>query len=174
MTAGVAFEDRIRDVADFPRPGITFKDITPLLADPVVFAAVVASLAGPFMGRVDKVVGIEARGFMVATPVAQLLGTGFVPVRKPGKLPGPVQSESYELEYGSDALEIHSDALVGGERVLVVDDVIATGGTAVATARLVESLGAKVVGLGFVIELEFLDGRRQLEGYEVLSLVTYA
>jgi adenine phosphoribosyltransferase len=165
----------IRDVPDFPKPGITFKDITPLLADPVAFAEVVDRLAEPFVGRgVTKVVGIEARGFVVAAPVAHRLGAGFVPVRKPGKLPWETASEAYELEYGTDELEVHLDAIAPGEKVLVVDDVIATGGTALAAARLVEGLGGEVVGLAFLIELAFLGGADRLGELPHVSLVTYA
>jgi len=174
MSDAGRLEDHIRDVADFPRPGIGFKDITPLLADVDAFRTVVDAIAGHFAGhRVDAVVGVEARGFIMAAPVAYRYGAGFVPVRKAGKLPWETESEEYELEYGTDRLEIHRDALRPGDRVLVVDDVIATGGTAAATIRLVERLGATVVGLGFVIELAFLHGRAKLEGYEAMSLITY-
>jgi len=171
----VDLEAFIRDVPDFPSPGVAFKDITPLLGDPVAFATTIDRLAEPFVGRgITKVVGIEARGFVVAAPVAHRLGAGFVPARKPGKLPWGTESESYELEYGTDALEIHVDAIDAGEKVLVVDDVIATGGTAAATVRLVESLGGVVEGLAFVIELAFLDGAAQLGGRERVALVTYS
>jgi adenine phosphoribosyltransferase len=164
----------IRDVPDFPSAGILFKDITPLLGDPAAFATVVDRLAEHFVGRhVDKVVGIESRGFIVAAPVAERLGAGFVPVRKPGKLPWETEAEDYELEYGTDRLEVHRDAIVPGERVAIVDDVIATGGTAAATARLVERLGGEVVGLGFVIELAFLNGVAALDGRAHVSLLTY-
>ena len=153
---------------------MVFKDITPLLADPGAFAAAVEALAEPFADRgIAKVVGIEARGFLIGAPVALRLGAGFVPVRKPGKLPGPTRAEEYELEYGTDALEIHTDAIGAGERVLVVDDVIATGGTAAATIRLVEALGGTVVGLGVVIELAFLDGRAAVPGHELVSLLSF-
>jgi adenine phosphoribosyltransferase len=165
----------IRDVPDFPKPGITFKDITPLLADPEAFAEVVDRLAEPFVGRgITKVVGIEARGFVVAAPVAHRLGAGFVPVRKPGKLPWETASEAYELEYGTDELEVHLDAIAPGEKVLVVDDVIATGGTALAAARLVEGLGGQVVGLAFLLELAFLGGADRLGELPHVSLLTYA
>jgi adenine phosphoribosyltransferase len=164
----------IRDVPDFPSPGVLFKDITPLLGDPAAFATVVDRLAEHFVGRhVDKVVGIESRGFIVAAPVAERLGAGFVPVRKPGKLPWETEAEDYELEYGSDRLEVHRDAIAPGERVAIVDDVIATGGTAAATARLVERLGGEVIGLGFVIELAFLHGAASLDGRDHMSLLTY-
>ena len=167
--------ERIRDVPDFPKPGVVYKDITPLLADPKGLEHCVAALAEPFAARgVDKVVGIEARGFILAAPVAMRLGAGFVPVRKAGKLPWEVLVDTYELEYGTDTLEIHRDALNAGERVLVIDDVLATGGTASAGVRLVEALGATTVGFGCVIELAFLAGRAKLEGVDVISLITYS
>ncbi|MGI9033344.1 MAG: adenine phosphoribosyltransferase [Acidimicrobiales bacterium] len=166
--------DHVRDIPDFPRPGIVFRDITPLLADPAAFAmAIDAMVAGVGDRRVDKVVGIEARGFIVAAPVAYRLGAGFVPVRKRAKLPGLVEGEDYALEYGTDRLEIHADAVTAGEAVLVVDDVLATGGTAEATVALVERLGATVMRMAFVIELDFLGGRRRLEGYDTTSLLHY-
>lgn len=169
-----SLEALIRDVPDWPQPGIVFKDITPLLGDPAAFAATVDRLAEPFMGRgITKVVGIEARGFVVAAPVAQRLAAGFVPIRKPGKLPRETVSEEYVLEYGTDALEIHRDALAPGEQVLVIDDVIATGGTAAAAVRLVEALGGEVAGVGFVIELAFLGGAERLADHEPFALVTY-
>ncbi|MFL5799156.1 MAG: adenine phosphoribosyltransferase [Actinomycetota bacterium] len=165
---------RIRDVPDFPHPGIVFKDITPLLADPIAFSTVIDLIVVHFgRGSVDKVVGIEARGFILASPVAYHFGAGFVPVRKAGKLPWETRSAEYELEYGSETLEIHTDAFLPGERVLIVDDVLATGGTAQATARLVEGAGAKVIGIAFLIELGFLKGREKVQGYESLSLITY-
>jgi adenine phosphoribosyltransferase len=165
---------RIRDIPDFPRPGVGFKDITPLLAHADSFRLAVDSLADHFAGAgVDQVLGIEARGFILAAPVAHRLGAGFVPVRKAGKLPWDVEKEEYVLEYGTDLLEIHKDAVGPGQRALIIDDVMATGGTAVATIRLVERLGADVVGLGFVIELAFLGGRAKLGDHEALSLVTY-
>jgi adenine phosphoribosyltransferase len=164
----------IRDIPDFPKPGIVFKDITPLLNDVAAFRTTVDAIAGSFADhRVDRVLGVEARGFIVAAPVAYQLEAGFVPVRKAGKLPWEIEKQEYELEYGTDLLEIHRDAVQPGESVLVVDDVLATGGTAAATARLVEKLGGRVVGMGFVIELEFLAGRSRLDGYELVSLVTY-
>ena len=167
-------KDLIRDIPDFPKAGVVFKDITPLLADPEGFALVIDSISEHFVGRgIRKVVGIEARGFIVAAPVAYRLGAGFVPVRKVGKLPWDVEAEAYELEYGTGLLELHSDAVDIGEQVLVVDDVLATGGTAAATVRLVERLGAKVAGLGFVIELGFLNGRAQLAGRDMVSLLHY-
>ncbi len=165
---------RIRDIPDFPKPGIIFKDITPLLADEVAFSTVIDEIVVSFgRGTIDKVVGIEARGFIVASPVAYHFGAGFVPVRKRGKLPWETVGETYELEYGEETLEIHRDAIVPGERVAIVDDVLATGGTASATAKLVEQLGGKVQGIAFLIELGFLNGRERLSDYQILSLVTY-
>ncbi|MCI3948656.1 MAG: apt [Acidimicrobiales bacterium] len=164
----------VRDIPDFPRPGITFKDITPLLADAGAFRAAVDGIAGRFDGAsVDRVLGVEARGFILAAPIAYRFAAGFTPVRKAGKLPWQVEAEEYALEYGTDLLEIHRDAVAPGERVLVVDDVLATGGTAAATVRLVERLGGEVVGLGFALELAFLDGRSRLPGRDVQSLVSY-
>jgi adenine phosphoribosyltransferase len=166
--------DLIRDVPDFPRPGVGFKDITPLLADPAAFAATVEAMTAPFHGQtVTKVVGIEARGFIIAAPVALALGAGFVPVRKKGKLPWKVHAEDYELEYGRDTLEIHIDALGPGDRVLIVDDVLATGGTAGAVARMVDHMGAIAVGYSFIIELSFLGGCARLGELPMFSLVTY-
>ena len=165
---------RIRDVPDFTSAGIVFRDITPLLGDAEALRFTIDSLADVFAGRhVDKVVGIEARGFILAAPVAYRLGAGFVPVRKPGKLPWRTEAQQYALEYGVDALEVHADGVQAGDEVVVVDDVIATGGTAEATVRLVERLGGTVAGLGFAVELTFLAGREKLEGYDVVSLVTY-
>jgi adenine phosphoribosyltransferase len=164
----------VRDVPDFPKPGIVFKDITPLLADEVAFSSVIDETVVHFgRGNIDKVVGIEARGFILASPVAYHFGAGFVPVRKAGKLPWKVEAEEYQLEYGSAALELHDDAIAPGERVLIVDDVLATGGTARAAARLVERLGGKVVGIATLIELSFLEGRKAIEGYEFFSLIRY-
>ncbi len=165
---------RVRDIPDFPKPGIVFKDITPLLADEVAFSSVIDEIVVAFgRGAVDKVVGIEARGFIVASPVAYHFGAGFVPVRKRGKLPFSTHAVTYELEYGEETLEIHRDAISPGERVAIVDDVLATGGTAAATADLVQTLGGTIVGMAFVIELGFLEGRKRLTDYEVLSLVRY-
>jgi adenine phosphoribosyltransferase len=165
---------RIRDIPDFPKPGIVFKDITPLLGDEVAFSSVIDEIVVSFgRGTIDKVVGIEARGFIVASPVAYHFGAGFVPVRKSGKLPWETVGETYELEYGEETLEIHADAIAPGERVAIVDDVLATGGTAAATAALVEKLGGVVQGMAFLIELGFLNGRDRLAGYEILSLLTY-
>ncbi|HMC52218.1 MAG TPA: adenine phosphoribosyltransferase [Acidimicrobiales bacterium] len=167
-------KEHIRDIPDFPKPGVTFKDITPLLADPKAFRGAVDALCDAFAGlRVDKVLGIEARGFIIAAPVAYRLGSGFVPVRKAGKLPWQVEKQEYALEYGTDLLEIHRDAVSAGESALIIDDVMATGGTAAAAVRLVESLGATVAGLGFVLELGFLNGRERLGGREPVALVRY-
>jgi adenine phosphoribosyltransferase len=164
----------VRDIPDFPKPGVVFKDITPLLADAAAFKAMVDRLADPFVASgVDVVLGIEARGFIVAAPVAYRFGAGFVPVRKAGKLPWKIEREEYELEYGTDLLEIHRDAVHPGQKVLVVDDVMATGGTAAATARLVEKLGGEIVGFAFIIELAFLDGRSRIADHDVVSLITY-
>jgi adenine phosphoribosyltransferase len=164
----------VRDVSDFPQPGIVFKDITPLLADEIAFSSVIDLIVVHFgRGNVDKVVGIEARGFILASPVAYHFGAGFVPVRKKDKLPWQTESEEYELEYGTATLEVHRDGVDPGERVLIVDDVLATGGTARATARLVERIGGKVVGIAFLIELGFLKGREQLDGYDLFTLISY-
>jgi adenine phosphoribosyltransferase len=167
-------KDCIRDIPDFPRPGVSFKDITPLLADPKAFAGTVEAMTEPFLERaVDKVIGIEARGFIIAAPVALALGAGFVPVRKKGKLPWRVHAESYDLEYGQDTLELHVDAIGPGDRVLIVDDVLATGGTAGAVAKMVDHMGAQPVGYSFIIELAFLGGRGRIGDLEAFSLVTY-
>jgi adenine phosphoribosyltransferase len=164
----------VRDVPDFPQEGIVFKDITPLLADEIAFSTVIDLIVVHFgRGNVDKVVGIEARGFIIASPVAYHFGAGFVPVRKKDKLPWNTEAAEYALEYGTAVLEIHRDAVAPGERVLVVDDVLATGGTARATADLVERIGGKVVGITCLIELEFLNGRSQLDGYDLFTLLTY-
>jgi adenine phosphoribosyltransferase len=168
------FERLIRDVPDFPKPGIVFKDIMPLLADGTAFAAIIDSLANWGADRSpDLVLGAEARGFIIGAPLAQALGVGFVAARKPGKLPYTTISAKYALEYGFDSLEVHVDAIERDQRVLIVDDLLATGGTSKAKIELVERLGGTVVGLGFAIELEFLNGREALDGYDVLSLVTY-
>jgi adenine phosphoribosyltransferase len=164
----------IRDVPDFPQPGVVFKDITPLLADDVAFSSVIDLIVVNYgRGNVDKVVGIEARGFIVASPVAYHFGAGFVPVRKAGKLPWRTDRQEYELEYGTATVEVHTDAIAPGERVLIVDDVLATGGTARATATLIERLGGKVMGIATLIELGFLNGRDQLPGYDLFSLITF-
>lgn len=163
----------IRDIPDFPKKGIVFKDITPLLADKQAFKYAIDSLAELVTSQVDLVLGAEARGFIIGGALAYRLGAGFIPARKPGKLPYQVTSALYELEYGQDALEIHEDSITPGEKVLIVDDVLATGGTARAKADLVEKLGGKVVSLAFLIELSFLQGRKKLKDYNVQSLITY-
>jgi len=164
----------IREVPDFPKPGINFYDITTLLKDANGFRRTVDALLEKIRGeKIDTVIGIESRGFIFASPIAYHLGVGFVPVRKPKKLPAEKVSVSYELEYGQDSLEMHKDAVGQGHKVLIVDDLIATGGTAKAVVDLVESLGGQIVGLAFVIELKFLNGREKLKGYNVFSLITY-
>jgi adenine phosphoribosyltransferase len=164
----------IRDIPDFPKPGVVFKDITPLLADPVAFSSAVDAIVVSFgRGTIDKVVGIEARGFIVGAPVAYHFGAGFVPLRKAGKLPYETIAATYDLEYGSETLEVHADAFEPGDRVLIVDDVLATGGTARAACDLVERAGGKVIGLAFAIELEFLGGAKQLDGRDWVSLLRY-
>ncbi len=164
----------IRDVPDFPIPGIIFKDITTLLKEPEAFGEVIDRLADEFIDEnVDVVVAIESRGFIFGAPLAYELGAGFVPVRKFGKLPAETVTKEYALEYGTSSLEIHVDAIESGQRVLVVDDLLATGGTARATAELVESLGGEIVAVAFVVELTFLSGREKLQGYRVVSLIQY-
>lgn len=169
------FRDYIREVKDFPKKGIGFKDITPLVADGRAFRRAVREIADRFWARkIDTVVGVEARGFILGPAIAVELGVGFVPVRKPGKLPYKTQKVKYDLEYGSDQVEIHEDALKPNQMVLMVDDLLATGGTMEASCRLVESLGAKVAGCAFLVELAFLGGRKRLAKYEpVVSLVRY-
>jgi adenine phosphoribosyltransferase len=165
--------ERIRDVPDYPKPGILFKDITPLLADHTAFAAVVDAVVAHYgRGTIDKVVGIEARGFILAAPVAYHFGAGFVPVRKHGKLPAETFEQTYELEYGTETIEMHRDAFRPGERVLIVDDVLATGGTARATAELVRRGGGAVAGLSVLMELSFLNGRGKLDNVDLHTLVT--
>jgi adenine phosphoribosyltransferase len=167
-------EALIRAIPDFPLPGILFRDITPLLKDKDGFHEAIDLFVNHFKGRkIDYVVGIEARGYMLGAPLAYAIGAGFVPVRKPGKLPFSKLSESYALEYGTNSLEIHADALDHGERVVVVDDLLATGGTAAATRRLLERLGAHIDSFAFLIELEALNGRASLPGVEVVSFVRY-
>jgi adenine phosphoribosyltransferase len=164
----------IREIPDFPKPGILFYDITTLLKDKQGLKGTIDALKTQYEGaQVDVVVGIEARGFIFAPALAYALGAGFVPVRKPKKLPAVCESISYDLEYGSDTLEVHRDAIVPGSKVLIVDDLLATGGTAKAVARLVEQLGGSVAGLGFVLELTFLSGREKLEGYDIFSVLQY-
>jgi adenine phosphoribosyltransferase len=169
-------ESLVRAIPDFPIPGILFRDITPLLKDAKGFKAAVDLFVDKYKGQeIDYVVAIEARGYMLGAPLAYSIGAGFVPVRKPGKLPGTKFTEEYALEYGTNSLEIHDDAIGHGQRVLVVDDLLATGGTAAATARLLERLGAQITGFAFLIELSFLDGRSTLEalGHDVTSFITY-
>ena len=164
----------IREVPDFPKEGILYYDISTLLQNPLALRMTIDRFVWLFAGKhVDKVIGIESRGFMFGSIVAYNLDAGFVPVRKPGKLPAKTIDETYDLEYGTDTLEMHQDAVDPGEKVLIVDDLMATGGTAAASGKLVESLGGKVVGFGFVVELTFLEGRKELEGYEVESLIRY-
>lgn len=164
----------IREVPDWPTPGVSFKDITPLLADAAAFDGAVDRLAGHFSDDgVTHVVGIEARGFVLAAPIAVRLGAGFVPARKPGKLPWSTKAQAYDLEYGTDELQIHTDAVTPGDRVLIVDDVLATGGTAAAALALVEATGVDVVGIGFLLELGFLGGASRLPAGRHTSLLTY-
>lgn len=171
-------EDRlkecIRDVRDWPKEGIIFKDITTLLRDPEAFNLAVNALADRYRGRdINYVASIEARGFILGAPVAFLLGAGFVPIRKPGKLPCETRREEYELEYGTDAVEVHADAFGPGDRILICDDLLATGGTALATAKLVEACGATVEAFVFLVELDFLSGRDKIRDYEVFSIIHY-
>ena len=164
----------IRSIPDYPQPGILFRDITPLLQDAAALRFAVETMANRYRGaQIDQVVGIESRGFIFGTPLAYLLGTGFVPVRKKGKLPAEVISVEYDLEYGTNSMEIHTDAIRAGQRVLVVDDLLATGGTTVGTIKLVERLGAEVVSLAFLIELAGLAGRSRLTGHDVFSLLSF-
>lgn len=165
---------KIRDIPDFPKPGVVFKDITPLVKDPATLRLTVHKLLEPFWGRnITAIAGMEARGFIFGSIAAWDMGVSFIPLRKPGKLPYDIQSVSYDLEYGSATLEAHVDAFDGNDRVLLIDDLLATGGTAKASCELVEALGATVEALAFVIELDFLEGCKKLEGYEVHSLVHY-
>lgn len=173
--SAVDLRSYIRDIPDFPRPGILFRDITPLLLDPDALGAAIdglCELAAPL--GVDYVVAAEARGFILGAAIARALGAGFVPARKPGKLPHDTVSAEYTLEYGIDALEVHADALAGGARVLIHDDLLATGGTADALCRLVANLGGEVAGLAFLVELTFLQGRARLAPHEVRTLVSYS
>jgi adenine phosphoribosyltransferase len=174
MSLSARLKASIRDVSDFPKPGVVFKDITPVLQDPALFADVTAALAAPWRGKgITHVLAIESRGFLFGAPVAQHLGAALVPVRKPGKLPGAHLTEHYALEYGNDAVEIHTDAIDAKSLVLVVDDVLATGGTAAATRRLAHRLGAGVAGIGVVIDLSFLPWRTTLKGVAVETLVSF-
>lgn len=172
MPPAVDFTALIRDIPDFPEPGIIYKDITPLLADPHGYGQAIDALASPWAAtHIDLVAGMEARGFLFGVSVAQALGVGFVPVRKAGKLPHETTGIDYGLEYGSDTLEIHTDAVAAGQSVLLIDDVLATGGTAAATAELVRRCGGEVAGFGFLLELTFLDGRAGLGSSRVESLI---
>ncbi len=165
---------KIRDIPDFPEPGIIFRDITPLVADPSTLQLSVYQLLQPFLGEtINAVAGMEARGFIFGSLAAWELGVGFIPLRKPGKLPYDVQSVSYDLEYGSAALEVHTDAVNAGDNILLIDDLLATGGTAEASCQLVEALGGEIVGCAFVIELDALKGREKLSNYRVHSLLHY-
>lgn len=169
------FKALIREVPDFPKPGILFYDITTLLKDPHAFRNILDELTHRYRGKqISKIVGIESRGFILGSPLAYQLGTGFVPVRKPGKLPADSFEVKYNLEYGSNSLAIHRDAIAIGERVLIVDDLLATGGTAAATVRLVRQLGGEIVGLAFLVELAALKGRDKLNGCEIHSMITYS
>ena len=162
----------IRDVPDFPKPGIVFKDITPILADPELFSKTVQRMAEPWKdANVDSIIAVESRGFIFGAAMVPLLNAGLVPIRKAGKLPCETVSETYSLEYGEDTLEMHKDGLAQGGNVLIVDDLLATGGSAKATANLVEKAGANIVGFSFLIELAFLEGRKKLEGYRIESLI---
>lgn len=164
----------IRDVHDFPKPGIIFKDLTPLLRDPAAFAEAMEHMAAHYRGsRIKAVAGVESRGFIVGTALALDLGVGFIPLRKPGKLPYKTIRQEYSLEYGTDAIEIHQDAIAAGDRILLVDDLLATGGTARAGADLIRKLGGDLVGIAFLIELAFLKGREKLAGEQVFSLLTF-
>ena len=167
-------EDLIRDIPDFPEEGVVFKDITPVLADPAAFAALIDAMSEPYADKgITKVAGIEARGFTLATPVADRIGAGFIPLRKPGKLPYETVKEEYELEYGIDALEVHIDAVLEGEKVLLVDDVIATGGTAKAAIQLLRHVGADVIGFSVFIELAFLGGIEKIDNVPLHALLRY-
>ena len=170
----MTIEQYIRDIKDFPKPGIVFKDITPLLASPEARAYVIEIFLSHLpKGKIDKVVGVESRGFFFGLMLAEALGAGFVPVRKKGKLPFDTLSASYELEYGTDTLEIHSDAIAKGERVLIHDDVLATGGTISAVADLVTRLGGEIIQINFLMELAFLNGRQRIAQYDTYSVLTY-
>lgn len=173
-TAFPRVRDAIRDIPDFPKPGILFKDITPILGDAHVFAEVIGGLTDRYRNlRIDKIAGVESRGFIFGAPLALNIGAGFVPLRKFGKLPFSTVSETFNLEYGTETLEVHTDAIKPGERVVIVDDLLATGGTAEASARLVRRIGGEVVEVAFVVELAFLHGRDRLAGVPVYSMVVF-
>jgi adenine phosphoribosyltransferase len=170
----VLFEKYIRDVPDFPKPGILFKDITPLLQNAGIFASTIQEMAIPYRNfKVDAIVGIESRGFIFGSALARELQVGFVPIRKPGKLPFHTIYSEYDLEYGTDKIEIHTDAIKPGQRVVVVDDLLATGGTMAAACDLVNRLHGQIVGISFLIELKFLEGRKKINGYDVHALIQY-
>ncbi|MDA8235955.1 MAG: adenine phosphoribosyltransferase [Clostridia bacterium] len=168
------FKERLREIPDWPKEGINFIDITTLVKDGQVFKKAIADMAAPFRGQgIDLVVGPEARGFLIGAPLAYELGAGFVPLRKPGKLPAETAQVQYQLEYGSDSLEIHQDAIKPGQKVIIADDLLATGGTIAGTVKLVEELGGKILGISFLVELTFLNGKGKLGGHPVYSLVQY-
>ncbi len=170
----IQLADYIRAVPDFPKPGILFRDITPLLADSEAFAASVKALSGPFTDSgIDFVAAVEARGFIFGSSVAEALDAGFIPIRKPGKLPFKTESVSYDLEYGTDTIEVHADAVKPGSRVLIVDDLLATGGTMAAACELIKKLGAEIAGIAFLVELTALSGREKLEGYSIHTVISY-
>lgn len=170
----IELSDYIRAIPDYPKEGILFRDITPLLSDAGALSAAIDALAGPYMdSEIRHVVAVEARGFIFGSAVAKALSAGFVPIRKPGKLPAKTDSVSYELEYGTDTLEVHVDAIASGERVLMVDDLLATGGTMSAACKLMENLGAEIAGLTFLIELSALNGRDKLPGYNIHTIISY-
>lgn len=174
MDPNIDFKSKLREIPDFPTPGVTFYDITPLLEEADTFRRVIDAIAGFFKDqRVDKVVGIDARGFLIASPVAYILGAGLVIVRKRGKLPHQIVREYHELEYGRASLEIHTDAIKKGERIVIIDDVLATGGTAGAAIRLVEKLGGNIVGLGFLLEIKKFDTRKKFSGQNIRSLIVH-
>jgi adenine phosphoribosyltransferase len=175
MVTSADFQRSIRSVPDFPKKGIMFRDITTLLKEPEIFRASIDAFVARYRKEsIQKVVSVESRGFIFGSALAYALGAGFVPVRKAGKLPAATIQESYQLEYGSDTLELHRDAIIPGERILIIDDLLATGGTVLAAAALVERLGGTIAGLAFLIELAFLQGRKRLGQYDIYSLVTYA
>ncbi len=169
-----AVKAKIRDIVDFPKPGIVFKDLTPVLADPALMSQITAELASPYINAdISAVAGMEARGFIFGSLVAQALNVGFIPLRKPGKLPAKTHAVSYDLEYGQATLEMHTDIVSPNDKVLIVDDLIATGGTALASCQLIEAAGGQVAACAFVIELGFLDGRETLASYDVRALIEY-
>ncbi|MHB8171559.1 MAG: adenine phosphoribosyltransferase [Thermincolia bacterium] len=168
------YKERLREIPDWPKEGINFIDITTLVKDGEAFKTAIAEMAAPFKGQgIDLVVGPEARGFLIGAPLAYELGAGFVPLRKPGKLPSETAQIKYQLEYGTDSLEIHQDAIKPGQKVVIADDLLATGGTVASTVKLVEELGGKIIGISFLVELTFLDGKTKLGDYPVVSLVQY-